>query len=70
VRSTIDLAHHLGLRVVAEGVEDQETWDLLGQVGCDVAQGFHLSRPLTAGAVLAWSQARSAATSTDSEQAA
>jgi len=61
VRSTIDLAHHLGLRVVAEGVEDQETWDFLAQVGCDVAQGYHLSRPLVAGAVLGWTRLRQAA---------
>src|SRR5207244_9249313 len=47
VRSTIELAHDLGLRVIAEGVEDQATWDLLVGLGCDLAQGYHLSRPLT-----------------------
>jgi diguanylate cyclase (GGDEF)-like protein/PAS domain S-box-containing protein len=47
VRSTIELAHDLGLRVIAEGVEDQETWDLLVKLGCDLAQGYHMSRPLT-----------------------
>jgi diguanylate cyclase (GGDEF)-like protein len=46
VRSTIDLAHNLGLRVVAEGVENQETWQRLREHGCDLAQGFHVSRPL------------------------
>jgi EAL domain-containing protein (putative c-di-GMP-specific phosphodiesterase class I) len=46
VRSTIDLGHNLGLRVVAEGVETQETWDRLLALGCDTAQGFYLSRPL------------------------
>jgi diguanylate cyclase (GGDEF)-like protein len=46
VRSTVGLAHDLGLRVVAEGVEDQPTWDLLVEVGCDVAQGYFISRPL------------------------
>jgi diguanylate cyclase (GGDEF)-like protein len=46
VRSTIDLGHNLGLRVVAEGVETQETWDRLAALGCDTAQGFYLSRPL------------------------
>jgi diguanylate cyclase (GGDEF)-like protein/PAS domain S-box-containing protein len=45
VRSTIDLAHNLGLRVVAEGVEDAETWQLLSELGCDEAQGYHLGRP-------------------------
>ena len=46
VRSTIDLAHNLRLQVVAEGVEDQQTMDELADLGCNVAQGFHLSRPL------------------------
>jgi EAL domain-containing protein (putative c-di-GMP-specific phosphodiesterase class I) len=46
VRSTIGLAHDLGLTVVAEGVEDQQTWDLLAKLGCDVAQGYFISRPL------------------------
>ena len=46
VRSVIDLGHSLGLRVVAEGIENQKTWDLLAHMGCDVAQGYHLSRPL------------------------
>jgi diguanylate cyclase (GGDEF)-like protein/PAS domain S-box-containing protein len=48
VRSTISLAHELGLQVVAEGIEDQPTWDLLGQLGCDTAQGYLISRPLPA----------------------
>src|SRR5207248_2691688 len=46
VRSTVGLAHDLGLSVVAEGIEDQDTWDLLVEVGCDVAQGYFISRPL------------------------
>jgi diguanylate cyclase (GGDEF)-like protein/PAS domain S-box-containing protein len=46
VRSTVDLAHSLGLRVVAEGVEDARTKELLAELGCDEVQGFHLSRPL------------------------
>jgi diguanylate cyclase (GGDEF)-like protein len=46
VRSTIELGHNLGLRVVAEGVETQETWDRLAALGCDTAQGFYLSRAL------------------------
>jgi EAL domain-containing protein (putative c-di-GMP-specific phosphodiesterase class I) len=48
VRSLVDLGHNLGLTVVAEGVEDQATLDALSQVGCDVVQGFHLGRPMTA----------------------
>ena len=46
VRSTIDLAHNLGLGVVAEGIENAETLELLIQLGCDGAQGYHFSRPL------------------------
>ncbi|RBY94363.1 hypothetical protein DQ244_03310 [Blastococcus sp. TBT05-19] len=45
VRSTIDLAHGLGLRVVAEGVETRAAWDELGRLGCDDAQGYWLARP-------------------------
>ena len=48
VRSTVELAHALGLKVVAEGVEDQEALDALAGVGCDYAQGYHFSRPLPA----------------------
>ena len=48
VRSTISLAHELGLEVVAEGIEDQPTWDLLATLGCDTAQGYLISRPLPA----------------------
>jgi diguanylate cyclase (GGDEF)-like protein len=51
VRSTIDLAHNLGLKVVAEGVESHEAWQRLAALGCDLAQGFHISRPLPAGAL-------------------
>jgi len=47
VRSTIDLAHELGLQVVAEGIEDQETLEKLKQLGCDYAQGYFISRPIS-----------------------
>jgi diguanylate cyclase (GGDEF)-like protein len=50
VRSTIDLAHNLGLRVVAEGVESEDAWRHLEALGCDYAQGYYLSRPLPADA--------------------
>ena len=46
VRSTIELAHNLGLSVVAEGVERQEAFDLLRQLGCDTIQGYLISKPL------------------------
>jgi diguanylate cyclase len=45
VRATIDLGHALGLRVVAEGIEDQATLDLLSELGCDVAQGYRIGKP-------------------------
>ena len=54
VRSTIDLAHSLGLGVVAEGVEDGTTQHLLASLGCDEAQGFHLSRPLPGEQLTRW----------------
>lgn len=46
VSSTIDLGHNLGLEVVAEGVESQEVWDRLADLGCDVAQGYLIGRPM------------------------
>jgi len=46
VASTIGLGHALGLAVVAEGVEDQNTWERLAELGCDLAQGHYLSQPL------------------------
>ena len=60
VRSTIDLAHGLGLRVLAEGVETAETWQRLSDLGCDAAQGYFLSRPHPAAVVTEWLAARSA----------
>ena len=52
VASTIGLGHNLGLRVVAEGVEDEETWRRLAGLGCDLAQGYYLSRPLPAAEII------------------
>lgn len=46
VRAIIDLSHDLGLTVVAEGVEDRLAWETLADLGCDVAQGYYISRPL------------------------
>ncbi|PHQ24913.1 diguanylate phosphodiesterase [Marinobacter guineae] len=48
VRSTIDMAHGLGLKVVAEGIENLKAWQLLQYWGCDLGQGFYLSRPVSA----------------------
>jgi EAL domain-containing protein (putative c-di-GMP-specific phosphodiesterase class I) len=54
VRSMIDLGHNLGLKVVAEGVEHADDMALLRRLGCDLAQGFHLARPLPLPELLAW----------------
>jgi diguanylate cyclase (GGDEF)-like protein len=54
VRSTIDLAHNLGLTVVAEGVETEATWDRLVTLGCDAAQGFYASPPAPLPEISAW----------------
>jgi diguanylate cyclase (GGDEF)-like protein/PAS domain S-box-containing protein len=58
VRSTIDLGRNLGLEVVAEGVENEETLDRLRALGCTLAQGYHLSRPVPAAELEAWLQRR------------
>jgi diguanylate cyclase (GGDEF)-like protein len=54
VRSTIELAHNLSLQVVAEGVEDERTMTELAELGCNIAQGFHLSRPLPPQEFASW----------------
>ena len=54
VRSTIDLGHNMGLVVVAEGIENKETWDMLQAMGCDLAQGYYISKPMDADALLKW----------------
>ena len=54
VRSTIHLGHDLNLRIVAEGVEDEETLTALAELGADLAQGYHLSKPLAPAAFNEW----------------
>jgi EAL domain-containing protein (putative c-di-GMP-specific phosphodiesterase class I) len=46
VESTIELAHGLGRRVIAEGIEDPETLEILRSIGCDYAQGYYLAKPM------------------------
>jgi diguanylate cyclase (GGDEF)-like protein len=58
VRSIVDLARTLGLRSVAEGVEDGRTADLLRKMGCDAAQGWHFGRPMDAAAATTWLRAQ------------
>ena len=61
VASTIDLAHGLGLKMVAEGVENSVAYDELVRYGCDFAQGYFMSRPLSAAALDEWLTARQSA---------
>ena len=57
VNSIVSLAQNLGLRVVAEGVEDKEAWTELSRLGCDIAQGYHLARPMAGRDVASWQKA-------------
>jgi EAL domain-containing protein (putative c-di-GMP-specific phosphodiesterase class I) len=61
VHSTVDLGRNLGLEVVAEGVESEESWDRLTAMGCHLAQGYFLSRPVPADQLTSWLAARTAA---------
>ena len=60
VRAVVDLARHFNMTVVAEGVESEMTQSLLTEIGCDIAQGFYFSRPLSADRLLAWMAAQTA----------
>lgn len=54
LQSSVELGHHLNMNVVAEGVENQEQWNLVREAGCDECQGFFIARPLPAGSTPAW----------------
>lgn len=54
VRATIDLAHNLGLKVVAEGVENRETLSVLQSLGCDILQGYYISKPVPPDELIRW----------------
>ena len=56
VRSTIDLAHSLGLKVVAEGIENEQHMQILRALGCDIGQGYGISRPLAWPQIDRWLQ--------------
>jgi len=56
VRSIVDLGHALGFRIIAEGVETEETWNLLEEIGVDYVQGYVMTRPLPADQLIAWLQ--------------
>ena len=59
--STVDMAHRLGLRVVAEGVETAEVWSMLQSIGCDVGQGYLFRRPSSNDDFTRWLDERSVA---------
>ncbi|HET9480892.1 MAG TPA: EAL domain-containing protein [Candidatus Polarisedimenticolia bacterium] len=63
VRSTVDLAHNLGLEAVAEGVGSEPIWQRLRRMGCDLGQGFHLGHPMPAARFESWLARRSAGAS-------
>lgn len=54
VKSTIELGHNLGLKVVAEGIENQKVWDILKLMGCDYGQGYFMSKPMAADKLFDW----------------
>jgi EAL domain-containing protein (putative c-di-GMP-specific phosphodiesterase class I) len=54
VRSTVDLAHNLGLKVIAEGVESAEILDRLKTYDCDEVQGYFIAHPMPAGEITRW----------------
>ena len=63
VRAIVDLAHHMGCRVVAEGVENEASWDRLAEMGCDLAQGSYVSAPMQGDELAAWLAERNAVAS-------
>lgn len=54
VRSTIEIGHQMALNIVAEGVETETIWYLLHELGCDIAQGYYLSKPMPPSELLSW----------------
>lgn len=54
VEASLDMARHLGMKTVAEGVEDQADWDFLRTAGCDMAQGYFIARPMPAAELSGW----------------
>ncbi|WOD39061.1 EAL domain-containing response regulator [Nodosilinea sp. E11] len=58
VKFIVDLGHSLGLRCTAEGVEDAQTLDYLTEIGCDLAQGYHIARPMASDVLWTWLSSR------------
>ena len=64
VRAVVSMGHQLGMTVVAEGVEDDDTLDALAEIGCDIAQGYGIARPAPVEVIDAWLAARADAAAT------
>ena len=62
MRAIVGLAKGLGIDIVAEGVETEESWSTLAELGCDVAQGFFICRPLPLPELVEWLEIRQMAT--------
>ena len=56
VKSTIELGHNLGLKVVAEGIENKNVWNILNAMGCDYGQGYFMSKPMEADKLFDWTK--------------
>jgi EAL domain-containing protein (putative c-di-GMP-specific phosphodiesterase class I) len=60
IKSIVDLGHSLGLRVTAEGVDDQSTLNYINTLGCDFAQGYFIARPMLGDAARSWAEQNAA----------
>ncbi len=58
VKTCILLGHELNMRVVAEGVENEEHFELLKQMGCDLAQGYFIARPMPGSELMVWAKTK------------
>jgi EAL domain-containing protein (putative c-di-GMP-specific phosphodiesterase class I) len=54
IEASYNMAHQLGISTVGEGVEDREDWDFLREIGCDLAQGYFIARPMPGADIPAW----------------
>ncbi len=61
LESSLDMAHKLHITSVAEGVETRQDWDLLVHLGCQLAQGYFVAKPMDAGSFMAWTRERTSA---------
>ena len=56
VQAVIDMAHNLDIKVVAEGIENRQSLDMLVAMGCDFGQGFYIARPMALGDLPPWAE--------------